>query len=71
MKKILTISFLLFAFIANAQKTMFASQNNYAAPATPPSLVTNGLILNLNANSYGGFGTTWTDSSTQNNPATL
>ena len=71
MKKILTISFLLFAFIANAQKTMFASQNNYAAPATPPSLVTNGLILNLNANSYSGSGTTWTDSSTQNNPATL
>ena len=71
MKKILTISFLLLAFIANAQKTMFASQNNYAAPVTPPTLVTNGLILNLNTNSYSGSGTTWTDLSTQNNSATL
>ncbi len=50
---------------------MFASQNNYAAPATPPTMVTNGLILNLNANSYSGSGTTWTDLSTQNNSATL
>jgi predicted 3-demethylubiquinone-9 3-methyltransferase (glyoxalase superfamily) len=34
-------------------------------------MVTNGLILNLNANSYSGSGTTWTDLSTQNNSATL
>ena len=71
MKKILAISFVLLAFIANAQKTMFGAQNNYVAPVTPPSLVTNGLLLYLNANSYSGSGTTWVDSSTQNNPATL
>jgi hypothetical protein len=71
MKKIFTISFLLFAFFSNAQKTMFVAQNNYLAPVTPPTLVTNGLLLYLNANTYSGSGTTWTDSSTQNNPATL
>ncbi len=49
MEKILTISFLLFAFLSNAQKTMFGAQNNYVAPVTPPSLVTNGLLLYLNA----------------------
>ena len=28
---------------------MFGAQNNYVAPLTPPSLVTNGLLLYLNA----------------------
>jgi hypothetical protein len=71
MKKNMAILFLFIAFVSNAQRTMFGGQNNYVAPVAPPSLVTNGLILNLNANSYSGSGTTWTDSSTQNNPATL
>jgi len=71
MKKILTIILLFSAFITNAQRTMFTGQNNYVTPLTPPSLVTNGLLLYLNANSYSGSGTTWVDSSSQNNPATL
>jgi hypothetical protein len=71
MKNILTLLLLLSAFTSNAQRTLFGSNNNYAAPATPPTMVTNGLILNLNANSYSGSGTTWTDLSTQNNSATL
>ena len=71
MKKNITILFLFIALVANAQRALFASQNNYAAPVNPPTLVTNGLILNLNANSYNGSGTTWTDLSTQNNSATL
>jgi hypothetical protein len=33
--------------------------------------VTTGLILNLNANSYSGSGTSWSDLSPQNNSATL
>ena len=44
-----------------------------AAPATP-SIITNGLILNLDAGnsaSYPGTGTTWTDLSGQNNNGTL
>jgi hypothetical protein len=36
-----------------------------------PSIVTNGLILNLDATNYSGSGTTWNDLSTQNNTATL
>jgi hypothetical protein len=71
MKNILTLLLLLSAFTSNAQRTLFGSNNNYAEPATPPTMVTNGLILNLNANSYSGSGTTWTDLSTQNNSATL
>ena len=71
MKKLITLSIIIFTFISNAQRSMFGAQNNYVAPTVPPVLVTNGLILNLNANSYSGSGTTWTDLSTQNNSATL
>jgi hypothetical protein len=71
MKKLITLSFIISAFISNAQRSMFASQNNYVAPVAPATLPTSGLILYLNASSYSGSGTTWTDLSTQNNTATL
>jgi hypothetical protein len=44
------------------------------ADSSQPSIVTSGLILNLdagNASSYPGTGTTWTDLSGQNNNGTL
>ncbi len=50
---------------------MFGGQNNYVVPVAPPTLVTNGLILYLNASSYTGTGTTWNDNSDQSNTATL
>lgn len=36
-----------------------------------PSIITNGLILNLDASTYPGTGTTWNDLSGQNNNGTL
>ena len=71
MRKLLTILFLLSAFISNAQRNMFVGQNNYVAPIAPPTFVTNGLILYLDAAIYSGSGTTWNDNSSQNNTATL
>ena len=74
MKKFFTIILILFAFIANAQRTMFGGQNNYIAPLVPPNITTSGLILYLDASnpaSYSGSGTTWNDLSVQNNTATL
>jgi bifunctional N-acetylglucosamine-1-phosphate-uridyltransferase/glucosamine-1-phosphate-acetyltransferase GlmU-like protein len=49
MKKLSTILFFFTAFISNAQRTMFGSNNNYVAPVVvgPPTLVTAGLVLNL------------------------
>jgi len=72
-KKILTLTFFFAAFISKGQRTMFSVQNNYVAPvtATQGTVVTEGLILNLNANSYSGSGTTWSDLSSQSNSATL
>ena len=74
MKKLLTLIFLFSAFTSNAQRTMFTSQNNYVAPVAPASLVTTGLVLNLDAGnsaSYAGTGTTWTDLSGRGNNGTL
>ena len=74
MKKIITILFVFSAFTSNAQRTMFTSQNNYVAPVAPASLVTTGLVLNLDAGnsaSYAGTGTTWTDLSGRGNNGTL
>ena len=79
MKKLFTILFLFTAFISNAQRTMFGSNNNYVAPAfqAPPITtgeVTTGLLLYLNAgntSSYSGSGTTWNDLSGNNNHGTL
>ncbi len=61
MKKLLHLLFLCLAFTSNAQRTMFGGQNNYVAPIAPPSLVTSGLILNLDASAYGGVGYSWID----------
>lgn len=78
MKKLLTILFLLPAFIANAQESFFKSNNNYVAPPPPPfqappittGEATTGLLLYLdagNTSSYSGSGTTWYDLSGNNN----
>jgi hypothetical protein len=74
MKTILTLVILFSAFIINAQRTMFGAQNNYVAPMAAPSLVTTGLVLNLDAgnlSSYSGTGTTWTDLSGNGNHGSL
>lgn len=79
MKTLLTFLFLFSAFVSNAQRTLFTSNNNYVVPVAPPvstgsNPVTNGLILNLDATrsaSYSGTGPIWSDLSTQNNSATL
>ena len=74
MKKLFTILLLLFAFISNAQRTMFGSNNNYVVPVGPPVLVTAGLVLNLdagNSSSYIGSGNNWNDLSGNNNTGTL
>jgi hypothetical protein len=48
-----------------AQRAMFVSQNNYVAPILPyqaPVIITNGLVLNLDAadpSSYSGSGNVW------------
>ncbi len=77
MKKILAISFVLLAFISNAQKTMFGAQNNYVTPGTttPRSgISTTDLLLYLDAdnpNSYSGTGNIWYDLSSNLNHGTL
>ena len=74
MKKIFPLLFLFSAFTSHAQRTMFGGNNNYVAPVGPPSLVTAGLVLNLdagNSSSYAGTGTTWTDLSGRGNNGTL
>jgi len=61
----------------HGQRAMFAGHNNYVAPVAvfeAPAIVTNGLLLNLDAAnpaSYTGSGTTWRDLSGYNNHATL
>lgn len=72
MKRIITLVFVLSAFVSNAQRMMFGSNNNYVTP--PPGMVTTGLKLYLDAanlTSYPGSGTTWSDLSGNNNHATL
>jgi len=74
MKKIFSIFFLSIAFVSNAQRAMFTGQNNYVVPLGPPSLITAGLVLDLDAGntaSYAGYGTTWTDLSGRGNNGTL
>ena len=76
MKKILIIYFFFIGFISNAQRTMFGGNNNYVAPVGPPPppvIITDGLVLCLDATStysYGG-GIAWNDISGQSNNATL
>jgi hypothetical protein len=74
MKNLLTLLFLLFACSSFAQRTMFRGQNNYVGLVNPPSFVTSGLVLNLDAGnsaSYAGSGTTWNDLSGRGNNGTL
>ena len=74
MKNLLTLFLLLLACSAFAQRTVFGGHNNYVGPLAPPSLVTTGLVLNLDAGnsvSYAGTGTTWTDLSDKRNNGTL
>jgi hypothetical protein len=69
MKKLLPLLFLFSAFFSNAQRTMFGGQNKYVAPVAPPTLVTAGLVLNLDAGnsaSYLGSGINWNDLSGSN-----
>ena len=64
MKNLFTLLFLLTAFISNAQRTMFSGQNNYVGPVAPPTLSTQGLVLQVDAGnsaSYPGSGNTWND----------
>lgn len=74
MKNVFALLLFFTSVISNAQRTMFGSQNNYVAPMAAPSLVTSGLVLNLdagNSSSYSGTGTTWTDLSGNGNHGTL
>jgi hypothetical protein len=79
MKKLFTIIFFFITFISNAQRTLFAGNNNYVQIVPPPvttgaNPVTNNLILYLDATrsaSYIGSGTIWSDLSTQSNTATF
>jgi hypothetical protein len=57
------------SYIKNSAGTIYGNVVNFATAAQ--TLVTNGLLLYLNANSYSGSGTSWSDLSTQNNNATL
>lgn len=76
-KKLLTIFILFFAFLLNAQHSFFSGNNNYVAPVVAfqaPELITNGLVLYLDAanpTSFSGTGTTWTDLSGNGNNGTL
>jgi hypothetical protein len=80
MKKLLTILFIISAFISNAQRTMFSRQNKYVAPdaaAVPfqaPAIATTDLLLYLDAenpSSYPGTGNIWYDLSTNSNNGTI
>ena len=73
MKKLITILFFFTAFVSNAQESFFRGNNNYVAPAGPPSLAST-IVLDLDAGnsaSYAGTGTTWTDLSGKGNHGTL
>lgn len=71
MKKQITLSFLLLAFVAQAQVIPVGFIKRKALPSTP---IPNNLLLYLDASktdSYGGTGTTWFDISGQSNNASL
>ena len=63
-----------FCFCLKAQQIFFRGNNNYVAPFSPTTVITNGLVLNLEAGntaSYPGSGTVWTDLSGSANHGTL
>lgn len=67
LKTSLTILLTFCVFTSNAQKVFFSANNNEVnrvVQSQQPTLITAGLIQNLDANltnSYGGSGNTWTD----------
>jgi uncharacterized protein (TIGR02145 family) len=74
MNKLLTIFLLLVVFVCSAQRKFFHANNYFVTQPLPPSMVTNGLVLNLdagNTSSYLGSGTTWTDLTASGNNGTL
>jgi hypothetical protein len=70
---------LFFVFLSNlafGQNRMFQTQNGNVKinPENAPNIISNGLVLNLDASntiSYAGSGTTWTDLSGSGNHGTL
>lgn len=72
MKNLITLFLLLTVFFSNAQRTMFAGNNNYVKPVVSSqssAAVTNGLVLHLdasNSSSYPGSGTSWANLVTGN-----
>lgn len=74
MKNLLTLLFLLLAGSTFAQRALFSRNNNYVKPLGPPTLVTAGLVLHLDAgdaSSYPGNGNTWNDLSGSNHGTLL
>jgi hypothetical protein len=73
MKKLFILFFLFLAFICNAQRSTFHINGYYLSATIPyqaPVIVTNGLVLNLdaaNAASYVGSGNSWNDLIGSNN----
>ena len=74
MKKLFIVFFLFVVLVCNAQRKLFHANNYFITQPLPPSMVTNGLVLNLdagNTSSYIGSGTTWTDLTNSGNNGTL
>jgi len=73
MKKLITLIFLFFVFICNAQRKTFHINNNFTTQPIPyqaPSIINTGLVLNLdagNTSSYIGSGNSWNDLKGSNN----
>lgn len=73
-KYLVFVLLLLYSNVMHAQRVMFGSRNNYVALEGPPALITEGLVLHLdagNGSSYPGSGSTWTDLSPRANHGTL
>ena len=74
MKNLLTLLLLTAALVSHAQESFFRGNNNYVKPLGPPTLVTTGLVLHLDAgdaSSYPGNGNTWNDLSGSNHGTLL
>ena len=77
MKKYISTLLFFTALVSHAQHGFFRGTNNYEFPSAPiqaRGIITNGLVLNLDAGnsaSYSGTGTTWNDLSGNGNHGTL
>jgi hypothetical protein len=70
MKKLFILFFLFLAFVSSAQRKLFHANNYFTTQPIPLTIVTNGLVLNLdagNSSSYIGSGNSWNDLSGSNN----